>query len=146
MAELPCAFCGQRFLGAAVTAYWAWYEDTERLSFQQKAMPECAFQQWDPWLCHAIDRAAGTAIWPPNCPVCGDALEGNSMPLYATIYRGKNRRDLVVPMCSTCMSQAYPVITLNAQRLPERSLTGGSRGAPTPATGDEPGEKDGVPW
>jgi hypothetical protein len=146
MAELPCAFCGQHFLGAAVTAYWAWYEGEERISFQQKAMPECAFDQWDPWLCHALDRAKGTAIWPDKCPVCGDPFEETRMPLYATIYKGKVRRDLVVPHCSACMSKAFPVITLNAQRLPERSLVAGSRGAPTSGPTEEPGEKDELPW
>jgi hypothetical protein len=146
MAELPCAFCDQRFLGAALTCYWAWYENDERLSFVQKSMPECAKDKLDPWLSHAIDRATGTVVWPTVCPVCNEKIEGDAMPLYVTLYHGKHRKDLVVPHCSACMSRAFEVVTLNAQRLPERSVIGGRGGAPSPTTMADLGREDDLPW
>lgn len=109
-------------------------------------MPDCAIPAWDPYLVHAIDRSKGTAIWPTSCPICDQELGTNAMPLYATIYRGKARRDLVVPMCQVCMSKAWPVVTLNATLLPERSLVGGRQGALSPTTDDGTVEKDELPW
>jgi hypothetical protein len=129
-----------------LSCYWVWYEEQDRISFLQKAMEPCAREHWSAFLDHALDRTDPTIVWPPRCPVCDGELEQNRVPLYATLYRGKLRRDLVVPFCGDCFSTAYPEITQNATRLTDRRVGARAGGAPFPSPTVDEAPVAELPW
>jgi len=146
MAETPCCYCQQLFLGSSVKAFWAWYEDADvRMAFQQTAMVTCAQEHWT-FLDHAIDRAGPSALWPATCPLCDAELDGDRKPVYVTLYKGKTRRDLVVPCCSACFGGIEQEITIGAVRLPERNELSRSGGAPAPGQTTSAWGRDDLPW
>lgn len=147
MAYRPCAFCGIRFLGNAVTGYVSYSNNGERNAFRQKMCPKCAASVLGDMIGRAMIKDEEIVDWPETCCICGIKVDDDVVLTWATFYRGQDRKDFVWPTCPADSITLRAVLTENAEPLetPTSHTWVGEGGAPRPDP-QPVGKRGGLPW
>jgi hypothetical protein len=127
MAIAPCSVCSTRFVGRAVTIYWAWYQpEGDRIAFRERTCPDDAVDV----LNHIAVAMKEHGNELDNCPLCGTKYEGVPNPIYITVYLPEMPpKRIDVPCCDNC----HASLTASAQQRGDLQPNRAGYGPPTQA-------------
>lgn len=125
----PCSVCKARRPGKLASAYWAWFRaDGVRTAYKVRYCQQCAYQYLVDIL--AKTRQLGDLEDVFACVSCGISAEGDSDPIYLTLYLpGKEPEELALQLCGACAAKMRGPITDSGDHLEDR---GGVVRGPSP--------------
>jgi len=117
----PCSVCKRRLPGKLASCYWAWFNaDGGRSAWKLRYCPGCAVEALSPLLKRTQSAAESQEVF--ACISCGGSAEGDSDPMYATLYLpGKEPTEYALQLCGACAAKLRIPIVDDGARLPDRN-------------------------
>jgi hypothetical protein len=113
---IPCSYCRERPQEKLSQVTWAWSpRPGERMAYRQRLCVTCFCTN-----VIALDREI-EPTGPLTCPVCGESVERDMDPVYATAFvPGTGKITFQFPLCGTHAVDVRVRAQTNAEFLPER--------------------------